>query len=735
MSGNNKTSPIPGDYPIKGENADKLGRAIPAKSFAKHVLKLDVSNGVVVGVFAPWGSGKTSFINIACEEFKYANIPVIEFNPWLFSGAEQLVLRFFKELSSTMVEHNKMHEIGRALRRYGKEIGSSVGASIGIVAIINGYPAFAKIANALSKLCGVWLTGPKSVFILRKKVEQVLVDRDKPIIVVLDDIDRLTAIEVREVFKLVRLTASFPNLIYIVSCDRHRVEYALAEPEISGRDYLDKIIQLPYDLPKLPTELLKKQLNDEIQVALSSIDDYGTLDSNLWPDVFNNIIWPLVRNMRDVRRYTAAIQESIAGFKGQVQVAELLGLEAVRLFLPDVFSRLPFAIDILTETSEPNSSVNLSNGQNQIKTDSKEENEEIRGKLVDELLTAAKSEKSVVHAMFNHLFPAVYGSSIESQSHYDANSIRKRTETDSVSIEQNLRHYLERVSTEELKDFGDAETAISLLTKTQDLENFIRKLPPSRQLNVILSLKYYSGGFHFGQMVPGIIALLNLLVKLPDKASISFNDARNAVRVITSLLLETYDNQRKGDDAFPDTVSKIIGQLEFCSSQLELIELIGHRQQFSHKLVSQQVASDLEKKLREKIRSASVYDLISEPNLAELLIFVKLTKDDTEKPFEVPGSTLLTFVVLQSAQTEFAQTTLNFSAENAAADQYRKNLLQIYGDVTILVARISSLVQDFDNLEIEIKNLGYRSSNSRQLIKAANELKLVLLNDYATQRN
>ena len=735
MSANNKTSPIPGDYPIKGENADKLGRAIPAKSFAKHVLKLDVSNGVVVGVFAPWGSGKTSFINIACEEFKYANIPVIEFNPWLFSGAEQLVLRFFKELSSAMVEHNKMHEIGITLRKYGKEIGTSVGASIGILATLNGYPRLAPFFSLLSKMGGGMFTVPRSVFSLRKEVEQVLVDRDEPIIVVLDDIDRLTTIEVREVFKLVRLTASFPNLIYIVSCDRHRVEYALAEPEISGRDYLDKIIQLPYDLPEVPTELLKKQLIDEIQVALSSIDDYDTLDSNLWPRVFNDIIWPLVRNMRDVRRYTAAIQESIAGFKGQVQVAELLGLEAVRLFLPDVFSRLPFAIEILTVTSEPNSSVNLSNSQNQNKTDSKEENKEIRDKLINELLTTAKSEKSVVHAMFNHLFPAVYGSSIESQSHYDANSTGKRTETDSVSFEQNLRHYLERVSGEELKDFRDAEAALSLLANAQKLQKFIRALPPSRQLNVILSLKYYSSRFHFELMVPGIIALLNLLVKLPDKSSISFNDARNAVRVITSLLLETYDNQRKGDDAFPDAVSNIINQLDCCSSQLELIELIGHRRQFSHKLVSQQVASDLEKKLREQIRSASVEDLIREPNLAELLMFVKLTKDDTEKPFEVPDSTLLTFVVLQSAQTEFVQTTLNYSAENAAADQYRKNLLQIYGDVTILVARIISLKQDFDSLETDIKKLGYQSSNSRKLIEAANELKSVLLDDYATQRN
>ncbi len=52
---------------------------------------------------------------------------------------------------------------------------------------------------------------------------------DKPIVIVLDDIDRLSTNEIREVFKLVRLTASFPNIIYVLAFDRLRVELALQE--------------------------------------------------------------------------------------------------------------------------------------------------------------------------------------------------------------------------------------------------------------------------------------------------------------------------------------------------------------------------------------------------------------------------------------------------------------------------------------------------------------------------
>ena len=72
----------------------------------------------------------------------------------------------------------------------------------------------------------------------REKIEQSLADRQKPIIVVLDDVDRLSGPETRDIFKLVRLTANFPNLVYVVACDRNRGEKALDDVGLDGGDYL-----------------------------------------------------------------------------------------------------------------------------------------------------------------------------------------------------------------------------------------------------------------------------------------------------------------------------------------------------------------------------------------------------------------------------------------------------------------------------------------------------------------
>ena len=87
----------------------------------------------------------------------------------------------------------------------------------------------------------------------------------------LDDTDRLATTEIRDIFRLIGLTASFPNTVYIVEFDRRRVEDALPEQGIPGRDYLEKILQVAVDLPVAPPHLTHRQIFDAIDLALSAV--------------------------------------------------------------------------------------------------------------------------------------------------------------------------------------------------------------------------------------------------------------------------------------------------------------------------------------------------------------------------------------------------------------------------------------------------------------------------------
>ncbi|MYK41656.1 MAG: hypothetical protein F4049_15735 [Gemmatimonadetes bacterium] len=109
---------IVGDNPIENPEEDAIGRISDAQNFVQHVLALDAKKGIVVGVLGPWGSGKTSFINLARNEFEKEEVPILDFNPWMFSGAAQLVESFFIELAAQLRGRRKV-------RRDLAEIGES----------------------------------------------------------------------------------------------------------------------------------------------------------------------------------------------------------------------------------------------------------------------------------------------------------------------------------------------------------------------------------------------------------------------------------------------------------------------------------------------------------------------------------------------------------------------------------------------------------------------------------
>lgn len=94
------------DKPINDMNQDLLGRKTFAKQLGKFIYDLKEDSGLVIGIFAKWGDGKTSIINITEKEIielseKDKNAPLfIKFSPWNYSDKNNLISIFFRFLSS-----------------------------------------------------------------------------------------------------------------------------------------------------------------------------------------------------------------------------------------------------------------------------------------------------------------------------------------------------------------------------------------------------------------------------------------------------------------------------------------------------------------------------------------------------------------------------------------------------------------------------------------------------------
>ena len=331
------------DNPISKASEDRLGRKATVDAFVRQILEIDTRQGLTVGVFGPWGSGKTSFIHLAKAEFEGKGIPVIEFNPWMFSGTEQLVARLFAELASNLGDRNDnaLKKTARLIAGYGHVL---VGAAH-LVTLATAVPGVSKLLKPVVALAQR-IAAPIGLSQARKELEDVLSERETPIVVVLDDVDRLTIEEIRQLFKLLRLTASFPYLVYVVLCDRERVEQALEDGVAErGRQYLEKIIQLQFDLPAPPKHLLRAQLQQALDDCLPAP---SPITEDIWPEIQSDIVAPLIGNLRDVRRYVMTVRGTALALDGEVEISDILGLEAIRLFLPDVFKHLHDCVDVIT---------------------------------------------------------------------------------------------------------------------------------------------------------------------------------------------------------------------------------------------------------------------------------------------------------------------------------------------------------------------------------------------------
>ena len=635
----------------------------------------------------------------------------------MFSGTEDLLGRFFAELSAEL-KLRDLNKIGGALASYGDTLtgGHWTVGTLGVLLRVTG------------KLVRCRYKGLSSY---RDKVEKVLRQRQEPILVVLDDVDRLSGPEIRDVFRLVRLTASFPNLVYIVACDRLRVEQALGEQEMPGRDYLEKIIQWSFNLPEIPNHVLAQQLPGAIENALADIEDPGPFGEQAWPDIHVEIVQPLIRNMRDVRRYAVAIRQTVAGLDGKVALVDVLGLEAVRVFLPEVFRRLPGAIDgltVMTQESkrhldkhiheDPMTLLTGFNAWHKAQIEaliSATEREEESG--------AARTARGVVEAMIDRLFPV--GAQLRQMSDGDSTPYLSEEEAAEHLSERRVAHahvlrlYLERTVSPELLAFHDAERAFGSMADRDGLNGFIRSLDPARWQDVLSNLCRLKDRFQPEHVEPGVIVSLNLWPDMTERSSsLGFlDDTIGTVRRITLGLLRALEDAAAVEAA----VRRILPEVTSLSAKVELVLLIGYRKDTGHKLVSETVAHEFETMLGEQIRSAPTDDLAREHRLWRVFYFAKDTREPSEEALDIDDSPKLTFALLRSARGETITGSLGSHAVSKSPTLMWNVLVDLCGSETALKERIERLAAKREALKPWFENRGIALDDAESVIELAQQ--------------
>ena len=531
-------------------------------------------------------------------------LPVIEFNPWIFSGSDELVQAFFRELAAQMrLKGPKVAALAESVNTYGDLL-----SPVEALPFVGAW--FARFRGAVQALAEYQEKRRGSITDQRHKLSAELAKLDRPIVVVIDDIDRLESTEIRDIFKLVRLTASFPNIVYVLAFDRVRVEAALNQSGFDGRAYLEKIVQLGVDVPTVPNSVLLRLLGESLQEAVADLGVLERFNESAWPDVLMEIVRPLITNMRDVARYCAAVRATSRTLGTQVELVDVLALEAVRVFLPDVFQSVAAGRDGLTTTSSEGVGSRY---------------EEINLKAqVDAIVAAGERKPDVIKALIERVFPAAQRHIDNSRfgSSWQSGWLRQRR----VAHPDVLALYMEQVSNDSMRAFGSAEKAFAVLDDEGALSALLHDCDISELEDIVSALEAFETEFPESAVVPASRVLLNLLPQMPERprGMMTFVDARLVVvRVVLRLL------RRLGSpDAVMEAVGQVLVAVPSFASRLELITIVGHREGAGHRLVSEADAQALEDQFRAQLASAPSSQLVGEKGLLRLLYLPKTFSDN-----------------------------------------------------------------------------------------------------------
>lgn len=332
------------DLPIAKLEEDGLNRGSFAESLAKTLVQYSFPSSLTIGLYGEWGSGKTSLLNMVFENVERIDdgVVVLRFNPWLCSDPKQLVTQFFKQMATAIkLKKRAADKAWELIDQYADILGATSVIPVAGEIVFAFTKVLTKKAEEETKERTNDLQESKNQIIKKLKDEKI------KIIVSIDDIDRLSEEEIVAVFQLVKSLADFPNTIYVLAFDYDVVVRALGKVQHGdGKEYLEKIVQVPFEIPAPNIDDIYEALFSKLNGILGDIPEEDW-DKETWVELFQQGIKNYIRSIRDVIRYTNVFSLKYELLKNETSSADLLGLTCLQVFEPTVYSKLPSYKDIL----------------------------------------------------------------------------------------------------------------------------------------------------------------------------------------------------------------------------------------------------------------------------------------------------------------------------------------------------------------------------------------------------
>lgn len=288
---NTQVSPLYFDGPTSN---DLFNRRYYAKlllekiysSFCKN--KASIKHSFVIHIGEHYGQGKTSFLMMFDEEVSKSDHKMISINfePWLCDTETGIVNEFFDTFRIEVGEY--LPKLNGSIKQY---------VELLLAAIKYERKGFTFNLNS-------FMRNDSTLKSTHDLIKEELMNIDRPVIITIDDVDRLQSKELIMVLKIIRDTADFPNVFYIVAADNLHLRRMLNNMNIDDAEtYLKKFFNLEFQLPANENVAFKKLLEllngkfEELRIDSFTRDNYISQIENV---LYIKGAFP---NLRDVYRF------------------------------------------------------------------------------------------------------------------------------------------------------------------------------------------------------------------------------------------------------------------------------------------------------------------------------------------------------------------------------------------------------------------------------------------------
>lgn len=222
--------------------------------------------GFVMAINNKWGEGKTTFVKMWKQKLKNDGFATLYFNAWENDFEDNALTAIIGELKSLSDKGNKAKEDFKELLKAGAVLGKNilpglakafVGKYIDVEELQSFVEAATKgITEIFEEDVKEYANKKESIKDFKKKLEKFIKDttQDKPLIFIIDELDRCRPNYAVSVLEKIKHFFSVPGIVFILSIDKEQLGNAVkgvyGNDNIDAEEYLRRFIDLEYSLPE-----------------------------------------------------------------------------------------------------------------------------------------------------------------------------------------------------------------------------------------------------------------------------------------------------------------------------------------------------------------------------------------------------------------------------------------------------------------------------------------------------